>query len=139
MRTKIKHNTKPSQICTSSDDSPSYITEHHLKLKLGFRKPFQVQSQLNTSPVYGNLVPQEAFKSSQAIPEVMLALCLKRLRFWIKSGTKSVIFFWKYRLSWVPLSSQKPKRTKDGWPPLMKAWDLQGLPGGQLCLLYRAI
>ena len=42
MRTKIKHNTKPLQICTSSINSPFYITELHLKLKLGFRKPFQV-------------------------------------------------------------------------------------------------
>ena len=47
----------------------SYITEHHLKLKLGFRNPFQVQSQLNTSQVNGNLVLQEAFKPSQVIPE----------------------------------------------------------------------
>ena len=116
---KIKHNTKPSQICTSSVDSPSDITKHHLKLKLGFRNPFQVQSQLNTSPVNGNLVLQEAFKPSQVIPELILALCLKCLRLWIKSGTKSIIFFWKYRLMWVPLSCQKPKRAKDGWPLLM--------------------
>ena len=139
MRTKINHNTKPSQICTSSDDSPFYITELHLKLKLGFRKPFQVQSQLNASPDTGILAPQEAFKPSQVIPEVMLVQCLRRLRFWIKSGTKSVILFLENRLTWVPLSCQKPKRTKDGWPPLMKAWGLQGLPGGQLGLLYRAI
>ena len=35
----------------------------------GFSKPFQVQSQLNTSSVNENLVPQEAFKPSQVIPE----------------------------------------------------------------------
>ena len=112
MRTKIKHNTKPSQICTSSVDSPSYITEHHLKLKLSFRKLFQVQSQLNTSPVYGNLVQQEAFKPSQLIPELILALCPKHLRFWIQSGSKSVIFFWKYRLSLVPLSTKNQRGSK---------------------------
>ena len=59
---------------------PSYITEHHLKLQLGFSKPFQVQSQLNTSQVNGNLVLQEAFKPSQLIPELILAVCLKHLR-----------------------------------------------------------
>ena len=67
-------------MCTSSINSPRYITELHLKLKLGFRKPFQVQSQLNTSPVNGNLVLQEAFKPSQVILELILALCLKCLR-----------------------------------------------------------
>ena len=76
MRTKIKHNTKPSQICTSSINSPFYITELHLKLKLDFRKPFQVQSQLNTSPVNGMLVPQEAFKPNPVIPKIIPALCL---------------------------------------------------------------
>ena len=82
MRTKIKHNTKPSQICTFVQLTlPPYITEHHLKLKLGFRKPFQVQSQLNTSPVNGKLVLQEAFKPSPVIPELIPALCLKRLMF----------------------------------------------------------
>ena len=64
-----------------SNDSPFYITELHLKLKLVFRKLFQVQSQLNASPDTGILSPQEAFKPSQVIPELMLAQCLKRLRF----------------------------------------------------------
>ena len=66
-----KSNTIPNlpQICTSSVNSPFYITEHHKILKLGISKPFQVQSQLNTSPVDGNLVLQEAFKPSQVIPE----------------------------------------------------------------------
>ena len=68
---RTKSNTIPNlkQICTSSVNSPFNITELHLILKLGFRKPFQVQSQLNTSPVNGNLLPQEAFKPSQVIPE----------------------------------------------------------------------
>ena len=34
-----------------------------------FSKLFQVQSQLNTSSVNEILVPQEAFKPSQVIPE----------------------------------------------------------------------
>ena len=48
-----------------------------------------------------------------------IIFCLKCLRLCIKSCTKSVIFFLKYRLLLVPLSNQEPKMTKDGWPPLM--------------------
>ena len=69
MRTKSNTILNISQICTSSVDSPFYITEHHKILKLGISIPFQGQSQLNTSPVDGNLVLQEALKPSQVIPE----------------------------------------------------------------------
>ena len=41
---------------------------------LDFIKPFQVQSQFNTSSVNENLVLQEASKLSQVIPELILAL-----------------------------------------------------------------
>ena len=46
-----------------------YITELHKIQKLGFRKPFQVQSQLNTSSIKEFLVLQEAFKPSLVISE----------------------------------------------------------------------
>ena len=46
-----------------------YITEHHKIKKLGLSKPFQVQSQLNTSSIKEILVLQEAFKPSQGFPE----------------------------------------------------------------------
>ena len=58
------------------------------------------------------LVLQEAFKPSQVFPELILALYLKHLKlhkFWIKSGTKSIILFWENRLTWVLQSCQKPK------------------------------
>ena len=54
-----------------------YIAEHHKIQELGFSKPFQVQSQLNTSPVKELLVPQKAFKPSQGFPELIPALYLK--------------------------------------------------------------
>ena len=69
MRTKSNTILNLKQICTSSVDCLFCISELHLKLKLGFSKPFQIQSQLNASPVNGNLVPQEALKPSQVIHE----------------------------------------------------------------------
>ena len=85
MRTKSNTILNLEQFCTNSFDSPFYITEHHQILKLGFIKPFQVQSQLNTISVNEILVPQEAFKPSQVFPELILALylnkCLKLHKF----------------------------------------------------------
>ena len=54
-----------------------YVAEHHKIQELGFSKPFQVQSQLNTSSVKEFLVLQEAFKPSQVIPKLVPALYLK--------------------------------------------------------------
>ena len=74
-----------------------YITEHHKIQTLCFSKPFQVQSQLNTISVNEILVPQEAFKPNQVIPEQILALYFKHHKFSIVPSpeltlcTKSVI------------------------------------------------
>ena len=54
-----------------------YIAEHHKIQELGFSKPFQVQSQLNTISVKEFLVLQEAFQPSQGFPELIPALYLK--------------------------------------------------------------
>ena len=80
MRTKSNTILDLEQFCTNSVDSPFYITEHHQILKLGFSKPFQVQSQLDTISVNEILAPQEAFKPSQVFPELILALYLKCLK-----------------------------------------------------------
>ena len=80
MRTKSNTILNLEQLCTNSVDSPYYITERHLILKLGFSKPFQVQSQLNTISVNEILVLQEAFKPCQVFSEFILALYLKCLK-----------------------------------------------------------
>ena len=54
-----------------------YIAEHHKIRASCFSEPFQVQRQLNTSSVNENLVLQEAFKPSQGLPELILALYSK--------------------------------------------------------------
>ena len=65
------------------------------------------------------LALQEAFKPSPVIPELFLALYLKRLVFWINFDTKSVILYAWNRVAWLSLSSPKPKYGQDGWPLLM--------------------
>ena len=65
------------------------------------------------------LAPQEAFKPSPVIPELIPALSLKYLMFWIMFGTKSVILYAWNRETWVPLSSPKPKDAQDGWLSFM--------------------
>ena len=54
-----------------------YIAACHKIQKLGFSKPFQVQSQLNTNSIKEFLVLQEAYKPSQVVPELITALYLK--------------------------------------------------------------
>ena len=73
MRTRIKHKlqtfNKVAPFEYKFNCLSFYITKHHKIQALDLSEPFQVQSQLNTSPVNGNLVLQEAFKPSQVIPE----------------------------------------------------------------------
>ena len=81
---------------------------------------------------------QEAFKPSQVFPELILALYLKHLqfhKFWIKSGTKSVILFWENRLLWVLQSYPKQRGPKMAGLCLCRLGASQELKP----LLYRAI
>ena len=59
-----------------------YIAEHHKTQELGFSKPFQVHSQMNTSSAKDFLILQEASKPSQVSPELIPALYFKRQKSW---------------------------------------------------------
>ena len=109
------------------------ITEHHKIQMLDFIKPFQVQSQLNTSSVNENLLPQEASKPSQVIPESNLALYFKHksLQNIVQMSHYILTNFYhlysRFEVMWVLQADQNPSDAKVAGFHLSRHRGLQGL------------